>query len=96
MESLIGLDRCGMVVVGLKTCLLHVHVQYTYITDDMKQRHFVIEQAGRGASSALVCLNSRFFFFFFWSIIGASILQYSFLFRRLSHERKEGIRFIKL
>lgn len=34
---------------------------HMYIPDDMKQRHFVIEQPGRGASSALVCLNSKFF-----------------------------------
>lgn len=75
---------------------MYMYNTHIYITDDMKQRHFVIEQAGRGASSALVCLNSRFFFFGYHWKSGASILQYSFLFRRLSHERKEGIRFIKL
>ena len=46
---------------------MYLYNTHIYITDDMKQRHFVIEEAGRGASSALVCLNSRFFF---WGIIG--------------------------
>lgn len=77
---------------------MYMYNPHIYITDDMKQRYFV-EQAGKGASSALVCLNSSFFFGFFLGIIEKVEQAYCnihFFLEGFSHERKEGIRSIKL
>lgn len=56
MESLIGLERCGMVVVGLRTCLIHVHVQYTYLHHWWYEAASLCNWAGREGGIISPCV----------------------------------------